>query len=226
METTRTGRNPDSRRAHRQPQGPSSASLHGLQTAFPYLSETARGAAPFEDTTSAQAPGWPVLFVQIVPSDPLLPVGAVCSRPGTHLTTFPQPRRGSRAASEAWWSHRVPAAHWSLGGSSSQAPRRREVSLTARAGSEGRGASFGDRRWWRWHGVCVRVRACRGRKHTPVCPMLWDLTPIFPAHCLALSRSLTTPVLGGMTSVPQGAKAPCAVLLSTEVCVKCTELSR
>ena len=102
--------------ASRQPQGPSSASLHGLQTAFPYLSETARGAAPFEDTTSAQAPGWPVLFVQIVPSDPLLPVGAVCSRPGTHLTTFPQPRRGSRAASEAWWSHRVPAAHWSLGG--------------------------------------------------------------------------------------------------------------
>ena len=194
---------PSRSRASRQLQGPSSASLRGLQTAFPYLSETARAAAPFEDAASAQAPGWPLLFVQIGPSDPLLPVGAACSQLGTHRTT---PRRGSRPLQKPGGLTGFPPLAGAWGGSSNQAPRRREVRLTARAGSKGHGASFGDMRRWRWHGVRVRVPACRGRKHTRVCPMLWDLTPIFPAHRLALYRSLMTPVLGGMTRAPQGAR--------------------
>ena len=58
--------------------------------------------------------------------------------------------------------------------------------------------------------MCMHVRVCVcvcvWRKHTRVCQMHWDLNPIFPAHCLALYRSLTTSVLGGMTGFPQGAR--------------------
>ena len=54
--------------------------------------------------------------------------------------------------------------------------------------------------------VCVCVCVCVWRKHTRVCQMHWDLNLIFPAHCLALYRSLTTSVLGGMTGFPQGAR--------------------
>ena len=54
--------------------------------------------------------------------------------------------------------------------------------------------------------VCACVCVCVWRKHTRVCQMHWDLNPIFPARCLALYRSLTTSVLGGMTGFPQGAR--------------------
>ena len=43
--------------------------------------------------------------------------------------------------------------------------------------------------------VCACVCVCVWRKHTRVCQMHWDLNPIFPAHCLALYRSLTTSAL-------------------------------
>ena len=54
--------------------------------------------------------------------------------------------------------------------------------------------------------VCVRACVCVWRKHTRVYQMHWDLSPIFPAHRLALHRSLTTPVPGGVTGFPQGAR--------------------
>lgn len=87
--------------ASRQPQGPTLASLRGLLMVFPCLSGTAsaEGAAPLSTLNQLSSGVAFALGSEVVPCDPLLPTGAVCSRPSTQLTVFSPPRRGSRASS-------------------------------------------------------------------------------------------------------------------------------